>query len=168
MKGLTILKKLLDRNDKVGLFAIDKILTMAIPFNAPHGFTIKKIESESVEIHMSNRKLNHNHLGGMHACAMATLGEYCAGLTFIKNFGLDDYRLIMKELKAEYYLQGRTNLIGKAYITEEQVAKLRADLELSEKVLFPHQTEIFNTKGEKVALIQTLWQLKRWDKVNLK
>ena len=99
---------------------------------------------------------------------MATLGEYCAGMTFIKNFGLEDYRLIMKELKAEYFLQGRTDLKGVAKISPEQVEQLRKDLEGSDKVLFQHQTEIFNTKGEKVALVQTLWQLKRWDKVNLK
>jgi acyl-coenzyme A thioesterase PaaI-like protein len=74
-----LIDKLMEKSTKLNLMALDKVLTLGIPFNAPHGFTIKEISSDQVRVSLPNRKLNHNHIGGIHACAMATVGEYCAG-----------------------------------------------------------------------------------------
>jgi acyl-coenzyme A thioesterase PaaI-like protein len=79
--AFNLIDKLLKSESKTSLMALNKVLTIGIPFNAPHGFKIKEISNDQVLIHLPNRKLNHNHLSGIHACAMATVGEYCAGMS---------------------------------------------------------------------------------------
>ena len=168
MKASDLLEKVLAREDKVGLVAVDNILRLAIPFNAPHGFSIKKLTGEEVQITLPNFKLNHNHLGGMHACAIATLGEFCAGMTLVKNFGMSRYRYILSELSVKYHLQGRTRLTGVAKLSRERMEEIKQQLTEQEKVLVEHNTEILNHHGEKVADVKTIWQMKDWNKVQLK
>lgn len=168
MKSSEVLEKLMGRNDKLGLVAVDNILRVAIPFNAPHAFRIKKLSSDEVQITLPNFKLNHNHLGGMHACAIATLGEYCAGMTLVKNFGMSRYRYILSELSVKYHLQGRTGLTGVAKLSQERVDQIKKDLTTQDKVLVEHNTEIMNKHGEKIADVKTIWQMKDWNKVQLK
>ena len=72
--AFNLLDKLINKPTSLNLMALNKVLALGIPFNAPHGFKIKEINDDAVIITLPNRKLNHNHLGGIHACAMATVG----------------------------------------------------------------------------------------------
>jgi acyl-coenzyme A thioesterase PaaI-like protein len=168
MKAFKLLKKFLNRQDKLSLIAVDNILKIAIPFNAPHGFSIQSVEGDIVRIKIPNRKLNQNHLGGVHACAIATLGEFCAGMTIAKQLGLDEYRLILKQLSVDYLLQGRTDLIGESRLSNEQCDLIKNQLSQNDKILVDQKTDIFNAKNELVAVVTTKWQLKNWNQVQLK
>ena len=168
MKGAQILEKLLHKDDRLSRLALDNLMRLAIPFNAPHGFKFTKLTSEEVQISVPNFKLNHNHLGGMHACAIATLGEFCAGMTLVKQLGMTRYRLILAELSVKYHLQGRTSLRGVAHLSPARAQELKEQLTQEEKVLFEHNTEIYNRHDEKIADVRTVWQVKDWQKVQLK
>ncbi len=168
MKSTEILEKLLNRSDKLSLLTLNQILKFAIPFNAPHGFNITEINADEVRIKVPHRKLNHNHLGTIHACAIATVGEFCAGMTLVKKFGMSKYRLILKELHVEYLLQARTDLSGVSTFTDQECSKVKAELAAEGKVFSEHKTHVFNNKQEKVAIVTTKWQLKAWDKVQLR
>ena len=168
MKPSEIMEGLLKRDDKLSRLALDNLLRVVIPFNTPHGFSFKKLSDEEVQISLPNFKLNHNHLGGIHACAIATLGEFCAGMTLVKHLGLSRYRFILSELSVKYHLQGRTGLTGVAKMSRERIDEIKQLLTEQEKVLVEHNTEILNRHGEKVADVKTVWQLKDWNKVQLK
>lgn len=160
--------KLLENPTSMNVMVLDKILTLGIPFNAPHGFKIKSLSSEGVKIFLPNRKLNHNHLGGVHACAMATLGEFCAGMTLLKSFGISKYRLILSELHVKYTYQGRTHLEG--FCSAQQIDKQAVSNHLAEegKFLQVLETVIRDQNDTEVAVVTTTWQLKAWDQVNTK
>ncbi|HLW58154.1 MAG TPA: DUF4442 domain-containing protein [Bacteriovoracaceae bacterium] len=151
----------------LNLVALNKILTLGIPFNAPHGFKIKRIDDECVQIDLPHKKLNQNHLGGVHACAIATLGEFCAGLSILKHFGISQYRLIMSELNAQYTYQARKHLTGKCiqHFDQEQVRK---DLEAEGKSSQTLKTIIYDLDGQEVAVVTTTWQIKKWGLVRTK
>ena len=83
--GYKLIDKLMENPTTLNLMALNKVLTIGIPFNAPHGFKIVELSSDIVRITLPNRKLNHNHIGGIHACAMATVGEYCAGMALLSE-----------------------------------------------------------------------------------
>mgnify|MGYP003387319764 CR=1 FL=1 len=168
MLAFKMLEKVMEREDRVSRMAVENILKLAIPFNAPHRFHIVKLEKTEVQIELPNFKLNHNHVKGIHACAIATLGEFCAGLTLARNLGLSRYRLILAELEVKYHLQGRTTLTGKAKLSPEKLDALKTQLGSTEKVLFEHHTAVENAHGERVADVRTVWQLKDWNKVQLK
>lgn len=163
-----MLEKVMAREDRISRIAIENLLRVVIPFNAPHGFKLMKLSPREVRIELPNFKLNHNHLGGIHACAMATLGEFCAGMTLARNLGFTRYRFILAELHIDYRLQGRTRLIGTATLNEGEIEELKEKLSHQEKVLFPHTTVITNVHGETVAEVKSVWQVKDWDKVRLR
>lgn len=163
-----IIDKLLANPNKLNLMALDKVLTLGIPFNAPHGFKIKTLSPDAVIIALPNRKLNHNHLGGVHACAMATVGEYCAGLSLLTSFGISKYRLIMSELNVKYSYQGRVDLEGFCSPHQIDVENLKAGLEAEGKYSQKLVTTIRDLNGKEVAEVTTVWQLKNWEQVNTK
>ncbi len=168
VKALAMMEKLMAREDRVSLLAMENVLKFAIPFNAPHGFRLRRLGQEEVRIELPNSKLNHNHVGGIHACAIATLGEFCAGLTLARHLGFTRYRFILAELSITYHRQGRSRLTGVARVTLEQIAQVQADLVQQEKLLFPHTTLITDEAGETVAEVRSVWQIKNWDKVRLR
>lgn len=163
-----LIDKLLENPTKVNLVALDKLLRVGIPFNAPHGFKIKTLNSDAVIISLPNRKLNHNHISGIHACAMATVGEYCAGMSLLSSFGISKYRLILSELNVKYTYQGRVDLEGICSPRQIDVEKVRAGLEQEGKYLQELKTIIRDLNGKEVAEVTTIWQLKNWEQVKTK
>lgn len=160
--------KLIGKPSTGNLMALNKVLQVGIPFNAPHGFKIKEISEDAVLITLPNRKLNHNHLGGIHACAMATVGEYCAGMSLLKTFGVRKYRLILSELNVKYTYQGRVDCEGFCSPRQIDQAKAESALASEGKYLQKLETLIRDKSGKEVAVVTTVWQLKSWDKVKTK
>lgn len=163
-----LIDKLLAHPTKVNLIALDRLLRIGIPFNAPHGFAIKKLSFDEVLISLPNRRSNHNHLGGIHACAMATVGEYCAGLSLLKSFGISKYRLILSHLEVDYTYQGRVDLEGACDPRQIDAEKVREGLEAEGKYSQELKTIIQDLSGKQVAEVKTVWQLKKWDQVKTK
>lgn len=169
MKALyKVFDKLLANPTSVNLVVLDKLLRLGIPFNAPHGFKIKTLNSDAVIISLPNRKLNHNHIGGIHACAMATVGEYCAGMSLLNSFGISKYRLILSELNVKYTFQGRVDLEGICSPKQIDVDKVKSGLETEGKYLQELKTIIRDLQGKEVAIVTTVWQLKPWETVKTK
>lgn len=166
--AFNIIDKLIANPTKTNLMALNKVLTLGIPFNAPHGFKIKEMNENAVIIHLPNRKLNHNHLGGVHACAIATIGEFAAGMSLLSSFGITKYRPILSELSVKYTYQGRTDLEGSC--TPHQIDKqaVKSALETEGKYLQRLETIIRDKNGKEVAVVTTVWQLKSWDQVKTK
>ncbi|HXH76706.1 MAG TPA: DUF4442 domain-containing protein [Bacteriovoracaceae bacterium] len=164
-----MIDKLIQNPNTLNLMALNKALMIGIPFNAPHGFKIKQMNSEAVVIALPNRKLNHNHLAGVHACAMATVGEFCAGMSILSSFGISKYRLILSELNVKYTYQGRTDLEGTCIPSQINKDAVEKALATDGKYLQTLTTVIREKKsGKEVAIVTTTWQLKPWEQVRTK
>jgi hypothetical protein len=109
-----------------------------------------------------------NHLGGIHACGLATLGEFSAGISIIRRFPFSQYRLILKDLQCEFTYQGKTDLLGEAEFEQEQIDQVLKQLETEEKVDVPMVTKITDKNQNAVAVIKTTWQIKDWSRVKTK
>ncbi len=166
--AFNLIDKLMANPTKTNLMALNKVLMVGIPFNAPHGFKIKELSEEKILIFLPNRKLKHNHLGGVHACAMATVGEFCAGMSLLKSFGASKYRLILSELNVKYTYQGRCDLEGSCSLTQIDKESIKKILEAEGKYLQKLDTILTDKNGKEVAIVTTTWQLKEWDKVKTK
>jgi len=94
-------------NEKARFKLLDKIMDFSIPFNRGLGFKIISLSSKKVVVQSPPKKTRQNHIKGAHACALAVLGEYPAGLLLAQKYSPENYRLIMAELKVEYKKQGR-------------------------------------------------------------
>ena len=164
-----LIDKLLLKSDSIiALKAIEKLFNIGIPFNLPHKFKFIELTEQKTRLLLPYKRVNQNHLGGMHACAIATLGEYPAGLALIKRFGSSKYRLIMSKLEGDYLKQGRENLFGDVSIDEDEFIRIENELKSSDVSEITISTNILNMKEEVIAVIQTTWQLKNWNKVSFK
>ncbi len=166
--GYKLIDKLIEKPSKLSLMALNKVLTLGIPFNAPHGFKIIELSEDQVRITLPNRKLNHNHIGGIHACAMATVGEYCAGMSLLSSFGISKYRLIMSEMHVSYLYQGRVDLEGRCSPHQIDKTKVQEGLENEGRYSQKLVTNISDKNGKEVAIVTTTWQLKPWEQVKTK
>lgn len=150
------------------LYALQKMFAMGIPFNKPHGLKFLKISRNESRFRLANKRLNHNHLGGMHAIAQCLIGEFAAGILLSKNFPTLKYRLIMKDLSAVYFKQARSEIFGSSSISDEQIELIKETISKDDKAEITLKTIIKNPKGEEISEVSTTWQLKDWDKAKFK
>src|SRR5690606_25508324 len=148
--AFNLIDKLIKNPSRTNLMALNKVLALGIPFNAPHGFKIKTLSEDSIVIALPNRKLNHNHLGGIHACAMATVGEFCAGMSLLTCFGISQYRLILSDLHVKYIYQGRSDLEGTCSPRQIDKQAVKEDLEREGKTYQKLETLIRDKNGKEV------------------
>ncbi len=102
----------------------------------------------------------------MHACALATLGEFSSGLFLLSKLGASKYRIILKELKASYLYQCKSNAKGEVKLSDEWIEQnIITPLANADKVIVDCDTNIFDNDNNHVATITTSWQLKDWQNV---
>jgi len=163
-----LIDKLISHPNRANLILLNKTFMLGIPFNAPHGFKITEIGPEKTVVCLPNRKLNHNHLGGVHACAIATAGEFSAGLTLLALFGMSRCRLIMSELNVVYTYQGRTDLLATCERSQIDAEAMESALQGEGKFVQKMQTILKDKANNQVAIVTTTWQIKVWEKVKTK
>jgi acyl-coenzyme A thioesterase PaaI-like protein len=151
-------------NETIKHHVLDAALTLNIPFNRWLGFHISELTEKKVAVISPERVLRTNHVGGAHACALALLGEYPAGLVLAQAFTVDKYRIIISSLQVQYHKQGRGLLTGVCEAPEKWPDFL-SDGSGDGTGRVPMLTKITNAKGELVAEARTEWQVKEWDRV---
>lgn len=156
------------QSSPMALCCFNFLLTYGIPFNRRHGYRVLKIQPGQVETTIPYRKRNFNHIRGIHACAIATLAEFAAGLVLLQSFSPKKYRLIMSKLHIDYHYQAKTPLVAVARMEPERVTRLKHKLETEEKVNQQVITEVYDQNKNAIATVTTYWQLKQWDKVTVK
>ena len=149
----------------LGRKMVGAFLRLASPFNAPLRASVDAWEPTTCRIRVPNRRPLHNHLGGIHACALATAGETAAGLMLLRSFPLSRYRLILKDLSISFERQARSDLVAAATQTHADWARVQAGLDGGEAQLVPLETRISEPSGERLAVVRTTWQVKAWDQV---
>lgn len=160
-----IVDALMDKShQKAVLKILQTVFNKAIAFNGPHKFEFLEIGPEKTKLGIPHIRNNQNHLGTVHACAMATAGEYSAGLLLVKNFSMQEYRYVLSSLEVDYKKQGVGKLTAQSVLALDDIAQYKLDLEKKDAVFVKMETEITNQKGEHLCLAKTCWQIKKWNK----
>ena len=150
----------------IRLWLLNRIAARAIPFNAPHGIRILKITPDGIRSSLPYRRRNLNHLKGLHACSLATLGEFTAGMSLLHALRSMDYRLIMKEIKVTYHRQGKSDARAECRLDETWLRQhVKEPLQSSDAVFVPIQVPVTDESGESLCTVEVHWQVKHWDKV---
>jgi acyl-coenzyme A thioesterase PaaI-like protein len=140
-----------------------------IPFNKPHGFRITKILEHGFEITMPYKRNNLNHIKGLHACGLATLSEYVAGLTLLRKIGAKDYRLIMESLQMKYFYQAKMEVSVQFELDDAWVEEhVKKPLQTQDAVMVDLSVNVYDAQKNHICTGTTRWQVKRWDKVRTK
>jgi hypothetical protein len=149
-------------------YKLNFILARMIPFNSKHGIKVNFVESNKVITYIPYNKVNFNHLRGIHACAIATIGEYCAGLLLLQNVDADAFRLIMSNLQVSYHFQAKTECTAIAEVAAEEIAVMQQQLAVTGKCDIKMTAEIYDAISNHIATVVTVWQIKSWQLVRTK
>lgn len=142
---------------------LDIALSRTIPFNRPHKVAIETLTPTRAEVRLPHRRGNCNHVGGLHACALAMAAEYCSGLLLLRRLGAEDYRLIMKSLAVEYLYQGKSDARAVFELGDEQFrAHIAEPLEKDEPVIFDAAVKVEDAQRNLLCKATIVWQIKPW------
>jgi acyl-coenzyme A thioesterase PaaI-like protein len=147
------------------LWILNKLLLYVIPFNRPHGLKVLRISRTDVDVSLPFRVQNRNHVGGLHACALATCAEYAAGLVLLSNFPPDKNRLLLKRLDITFEIQARTGVTAQCTIDPACLNLLKENLTESGSTPISLPVEVRDNENKVVCRLQVDWQIKRWDLV---
>lgn len=171
MKSFDLLPDLIvkARRSKFWLFVLNFLMARSVPFNAPHKFRVVEIGADKIVTHAPYRRRNHNHIRGIHACAIATISEFAAGFLLLTKLDPAKYRLIMSKLDVDYSYQAKEEIFAESQMSDELLnQKVIEPLRESELTSIVMETVVRDGSGNEVAIAHTTWQIKRWDKVRTK
>lgn len=167
MKAKLNLQRLFDKAKHSSFYRwlLNRALLRTIPFNNPHGFVIDAITDDSLITRAPYRRRNMNHLKGIHACALATIGELSAGLLLLSLFNPKKYRLILSKLEITYHYQAKIPTLSKATLPCDQQQTLKQQLGQGDVIVLPMQSELHDSMNNHIASVVTTWQIKPWTQV---
>ena len=143
--------------------ALDRLMRVALPFNRPHKIRIDAVSEEAVIVLLPDRKSNRNHLGGMHACAIATALEFSSGASILLEVGMRDYRIIMARLEIDYIAKPKGDCVAKANRNTPDVQGLTGVLEARGVARIVQRSSLYDAAGEHCAEAAVHWHLKAWE-----
>lgn len=171
MNGLGMLVTLKDRakTSPFWLWVLNRALGRIIPFNRPHGFRLLEVGDDFIRTTSSYRRSNHNHVRGIHACAIATVAEFSAGFLLLTKLDPAAYRLIMSRIEVDYHYQAKQRIISESRVSDRECEeKVVEPLKTGEIVSITMESRVRDIEGNDIATACTTWQIKRWDRVRTK
>ncbi|MBL7857903.1 MAG: DUF4442 domain-containing protein [Cyclobacteriaceae bacterium] len=144
-------------------------LSRMIPFNRPHGFKIIKIGDGYLKTIIPYRRINFNHIRGLHACGLATISEFTTGFLLVSKLDASKYRLIMQRLEMDYHYQGKMDATAEFSGDEKWFQEnIYEPLMQHDAVVVVCEVKIHDVKGNHLTTGKVHWQIKNWEKVKTK
>lgn len=168
MNGFNLLSSLAEKAKRspFWLGVLNLLLGRVIPFNRPHGFRLVRIENNTITTTVPYKRKNHNHIRGIHACALATVAEFSAGFLLLTVLDPQRFRLIMSKLEIDYVYQAKAQVFSESSVDQRLLdQEVVAPLNHQESVSITIKSQLTDASGNLVAVAQTTWQIKRWDQV---
>ncbi|MFR0690761.1 DUF4442 domain-containing protein [Enterobacterales bacterium AE_CKDN230030158-1A_HGKHYDSX7] len=98
---------------------LSRLFCSQVRFAGTAGVRIQKLSDSEVRMSLANHRRARNHIGGVHAAAMALLAESASGCMVGMN--LPDHKLpLIKTLKVDYLRRASGSLRAIATLTPEQ------------------------------------------------
>lgn len=107
-------------------FAMSKVFGSKIKYAGHSGIRFEKLSKNECVVTIKNKKKVQNHIGGVHAAAMALLAETATGFVFGMNVP-DDKLPLIKKMNIDYVKRSTGNMRAVAQLTDEQVQKINTE-----------------------------------------
>ncbi len=106
---------------------LTRLFRFTVKLSGTVGQDILDTDLHSVTFRQRNKKKAQNHIGGVHAAAMALLGESATG--FIVGVNLPGDKLpLLKSMHIDYTQRAEGDLLAQAHLTDAQIEALQNDI----------------------------------------
>lgn len=117
------LSRTVDKIEQVAGPFRSSVVTLAlgrtVKFVGTAGLRVEELSKERAVVSVNNRKKVQNHIGGVHACAMALIAESATG--FVVGMNVPDSAVpVIKTMKIEYVKRATGALRAEATLTDTQ------------------------------------------------
>ena len=124
----------------------------AVKFAGTAKVEILEMTQTRLHARIRNRKIVQNHIGSLHAAAMALLAESVTGL--VVGMSVPDHRTpVIKLMKIDYVRRAKGDLEAVATITEDDVARIRS----SEKGSITVPVKVTDADGHEPIQCEMIW-----------
>lgn len=107
-------------------FAMSKAFGGVIKYAGHSGVRFEKLSQNECVVSIKNKKKVQNHIGGIHAAAMALLAETATGFVFGMN--VPDSKLpLIKKMNIDYVKRSSGDMRAVATLTDEQIKKIQTE-----------------------------------------
>jgi len=109
--------------DSLRIPMITLVMGSAVKFAGTAKIRIEKLTEQEAVMTLKNRRKVRNHIGSIHAAAMALLAESATG--FLVGMNIDNTKLpLMKTLHVDYTRLAKGDLTARAHLTPEHIAMI--------------------------------------------
>lgn len=134
------------------VWLLSTIIGRIVRFAGTAGTRVEKLTPNECIIVMRNKKKVQNHIGSVHAAAMALMAESATG--FITGLSVPDSRiLVIRTLELEYKRRASGDMKAVASFSDEQVAFIKN----TEKGDIEVPIKITDSTGEETAVAKMVW-----------
>ena len=124
------LRRALARLDRAPGFLQDwlrsRVIGRTIPFVGTAGVEVRKIAEDEVVAHVPNERKAQNHIGTVHAAAMALVAETATGLVVGMNVH-DDAVPVIKSMHVDYLRRAQGDLTAVARLEKVTITRLQTE-----------------------------------------
>jgi uncharacterized protein (TIGR00369 family) len=107
-------------------FAMSKAFGAVIKYAGHSGVRFEKLSKNECVVSIKNKKKVQNHIGGVHAAAMALLAETATGFVFGMN--VPDSKLpLIKKMNIDYVKRSTGDMRAVATLTDEQIQTIQTE-----------------------------------------
>jgi acyl-coenzyme A thioesterase PaaI-like protein len=157
------------KTSKMHLALLNFVLARKVPFNKPHGFKIIELGNDIVRVKIPYKRINFNHIRGIHACALATASEYSTGFILLNKLDSKKYRIIMQKMEMNYHYQGKMDVIVTYELSDQWLkTNVLEPLENEESIIVNCEVKSHDIEGNHLSTGNIFWQVKPWEKVKTK
>jgi acyl-coenzyme A thioesterase PaaI-like protein len=126
-----------------------RILGLMVPYSGTVGATVLQLEPGRVRVRLVERRRIRNHLGSIHAIALANVGELASGLALVGALG-PEARGILTGIEVRYTKKARGTLEAESRCAVPEV---------TETIDHSVEAEIRDAEGDVVATVTAHWRL---------
>lgn len=136
---------------------IRRMSTGAVPFAERAGVDLVEFERGRVKMKIPFQG-NQNHIGIMYAGALFTVAEIPGGALFMSAFDLSKCYPILVDMNIKFLKPATTDVFVEATLSEEDIARVNAELESQGKSNYVLVLELKDTNGTVVAATNATYQ----------
>lgn len=136
---------------------VRRMSTGAVPFAERAGVDLVEFERGRVVMKIPFQG-NQNHIGIMYAGALFTVAEIPGGALFMSAFDLSKCYPILVDMSVKFLKPATTDVYVEARLSEEDIARVNAELESQGKSNYVLALELKDTNGTVVATTLATYQ----------